>query len=146
MSPELWEWKYVHNPFAQRDPEVVVALDRGRVVGARPLLDAQLWINDRKVKAAQPCDTMVHPEYRRKALFSKMNEIANAHSKAEGCALFYNFPNLNSRPGYLKQGWRLIAIMEQIIKPRKAVSYRLESTTYKVHFAVSRKIFSISPE
>jgi len=130
MSPELWEWKYVRNPFVVDDPEIVVALDRGKVVGARPFLVAEMWANDRKLKVAQPCDTMVHPEYRRQGLFSRMNELAIQFLGSKGYALFYNFPSPMARPGYLRQGWRLISSVENLFhvtNPRNVISCRLGS-------------------
>ena len=35
VSEELWNWKYLRNPFALANPEVIVVLDNGEIVGAR---------------------------------------------------------------------------------------------------------------
>ena len=60
---ELWDWRYIQNPLATPDTELVVALDNGKIVGARPFRLAQMWLGDEKVMAAQHCDTMVHPDH-----------------------------------------------------------------------------------
>ena len=73
MSAELWNWKYFLNPLVSADPVIIVAISKGKIVGARPLLPAEIWIGDEKTKAAQPCDTMVHPEHRREGIFYQMN-------------------------------------------------------------------------
>jgi hypothetical protein len=52
---------------------------------------------------------MVHPDHRRKGVFSKMNELAIEYFKEKGFALFFNFPRPASRAGYLKQGWKLVS-------------------------------------
>jgi hypothetical protein len=127
MSSDLWEWKYIQNPFSVGDSQIVVALDKGKVVGARPFMLAQMWINDRKVRVAQPSDTMVHPEYRRMGLFSRMNELGIQFLRAKEYALIFNFPGDMSRPGYLKQGWRLISNMEtvfQVSNPANVISHK----------------------
>lgn len=128
ISPEFWDWKHTQNPCASDNPEVIVATNNGEIVGARPLLFFGMWIKDKKVKAAQPCDTMVHPKHRRKGIFSRMNQFAIEYFKEDECAFFYNFPGTMSRPGYLKQGWKIVSIMEPLfraINPQEVISYKL---------------------
>jgi len=129
-SSELWKWKYLQNPLASAHPEVVVAIDNNKIVGARPLLLSELWLGNQRVKAAQPCDTMVHSEYRREGLFSKMNKLAIEFYRNNSYALFYNFPNGMSRPGYLKQGWKMTAITENLCRfnnPQKLLAHKLKN-------------------
>jgi len=119
---ELWAWKHLSNPLNEPNPSIVVALDDGRVVGARPLLRVNLRYGGCLVKAAVPCDTMVHPNYRRHGLFSRMNELAIETERAKGTALLFNFPNRISGAGYLKQGWKEVTALRDLIlmlNPRK---------------------------
>lgn len=128
MSVELWDWKYIQHPLASGDPEIIVAMDNGKIVGARPLLLAEMWLKDEKTKVAQPCDTMVHPEYQRQGILSRMNQFAIEHFREDGYALFYNFPNMQSYPGYLKLGWRKVSLAEnlfQVINPQIVLDYKL---------------------
>ena len=130
ISPELWDWKYLQNPLASDDPEIIVAVDNDRIIGARPLLLAELWLKDENIKAAQPCDTMVHPEHQREGIFSGMNRYAIQYFKENGYTLFYNFPNPKSRPGYIKQGWEIVSsagILFRVVNPQKAISYALNN-------------------
>ena len=130
MSEEFWNWKYLQNPLASAIPELIVAIDRGKIVGARPFLLAELWLGNERVKVAQPCDTMVHPEYHRQGIFSQMNQFAIEYFRREGYALFYNFPNLKSRPGFLKQGWKTVSVREELcryINPQKLIAHKLKS-------------------
>ncbi len=130
MSPEIWDWKYIQNPWVVDNPEVIVATNNGRIVGTRPFLLSEMWIKNEKVKVAQPCDTMVHPEHRRKGIFSRMNQFAIEYLKKSDCVFFYNFPGPMSHPGYLKQDWKVVSAMEflfQAINSQKVISYKLDN-------------------
>ena len=125
---ELWDWRYIQNPLATPDTELVVALDNGKIVGARPFRLAQMWLGDEKVMAAQHCDTMVHPDHQRKGIFNQMGQFSMEYLKENGYALSYGFPNRNSRQGFLQQGYRIVVPRESIfrpINPQKLISYRL---------------------
>jgi len=128
MPAELWDWKYIQNPLAPVDPEVIVALDNGKIVGARPFRLAEMWLGNEKVRVAQHGDTMVHPEHQRKGIFSQMGQFAIKYLKENGYALSYGFANPKSRPGFLKQGYRIVAqreVMFRAFNPQKVISHVL---------------------
>ena len=130
MSAELWDWKYIQNPLSSTDPEIIVAIANGKIVGARPLLLAEMWLRDEIVKTVQPCDTMVHPEHRREGIFSQMNQFALEYAREKDYAFFYNFPNQMSGPGNLKQGWKIVSVAEhlhQLTNPKRVISYKLKN-------------------
>ena len=127
ISLKHWEWKYLKNPLEVADPQVIVAEQDGQIIGARPLMLSEIWVNNEKVLAVQPSDTMVHPEYRRQGILSRMNQFAIGHSRQSGYTLFYNFPNSNSSPAYTKSGWRKVSPTETLLKitnPLKLASYK----------------------
>ncbi len=33
ISMEHWDWKHLQNPLASSDPEVIVAVDNGKIIG-----------------------------------------------------------------------------------------------------------------
>ncbi len=130
MSEELWNWKYLQNPLASPDPEVIVALDNGEIVGARPFLPAEMWLGNEKIRTAQHCDTMVHADHRNKGIFNRMGQFAIQYLRENGYALSYGFPGPISRPGFLRQGWRIVVeteIMFKAIHPQKLISHKLGS-------------------
>ena len=130
MSAELWNWKYLQNPLASADPEVIVAMDNGKIVGARPFLLAEIWLGNEKVKAAQPCDAMIHPEHRRKGIFDRMNQFAIQYFKQNDYGLFYSFPGPMPLPGDLRQGWKIVSVREtlfRLLNPQKLISYKLRN-------------------
>jgi len=128
MPAELWDWKYVKNPLSSQDSEVVVAVDRGKIIGARPFLLSKMWIGDKIVTTAQHCDTMVHPDYRNRGIFNRMGLFALQHLKEYGYALCYGLPAPMSRRGFLSQGFRIVVTTETlygVILPQQIISYLL---------------------
>lgn len=116
VDDEWFEWKYVDNPFVDHVP-IVVAAEDGRVVGARSLFALRMAAGDRRYDALEPCDTMVHPDHRRRGLFTRMNERA-IERYADRADLFFNFPNDRALPGNRKLGWRVVE--------RPATYYRIQ--------------------
>ena len=112
MPAEFWDWKYIQNPLAPPDPEVIVAIDSGKIVGARPFRLVEMWMGDEKVRTAQHSDTMVHPEYQGKGIFNQMGQFSMEYLKENSYALSYGFPNPKSRPGFLKQGYKIVVPLE----------------------------------
>lgn len=116
MNPDFWSWKHVGNYLSPADPELIVAMDKDRIVGARPFLFVEIWLGKEKIKAAQHVDTMVHPEYQGKGLFNLMGQYSLEYLKENGCALSYGFANALSRRGFLKQGYQIIGAMDMMFK------------------------------
>jgi GNAT superfamily N-acetyltransferase len=128
MSEKRWEWKYLTNPFATSSPEVVVAADNDRIVGARPFFLIELWINNERVIVAEHCDTMVHPDYRNQGIFNLMGEYATEYLKANRYALSFGFPGPMSRTGFRKQGYRKVVeteILFRLVNTKSIIAQRL---------------------
>ncbi len=106
-NDEWFDWKYKNNPYIDHIP-MIVATQGGELVGARPFFALPLWIHGDQSIALQPSDTMVHPGHRRNGLFTRMTEQA-IEIYAEDHLLLFNFPNHQSRPGYLKLGWEIVS-------------------------------------
>ena len=80
---------------------IVISYSSQNPIGARAM-----WRNDLSGnKAYQPGSTAVLKHYRRQGIFKKMTEAAL--EELDKTAMFYNFPNDLSLPGYLKMGWTL---------------------------------------
>lgn len=105
---EAWfDWKYGSNPYADHVP-VVVAERGGEIVGARSFLALALRTPEGRVGAFQACDTMVHPDHRRRGLFTRMTRHALARYADGEPALSFNFPNEKTLAGNRKLGWHLV--------------------------------------
>jgi GNAT superfamily N-acetyltransferase len=130
MTEEFWDWKYIQNPLASADPEVIVAIDNRKIVGVRPFRLVEMWLGNEKVKAAQHADTMVHPEHQHKGIFNQMGQFAIKYLKENIYAISYGLPNAKSRPGFLKQGYRIVVpieVMIRIVNPQNLISHALRN-------------------
>ncbi|MGI6366711.1 MAG: GNAT family N-acetyltransferase [Bacillota bacterium] len=108
MSEELFAWKYQDNPH-QVDHEhcmIFVAKDGDRLVGARSLFPGRVFYRDNWYAGAQGGDTMVHPDYRGRGIFTGLLQMSVEELSQRQINVLYNFPNQNSLPGNLSQGAR----------------------------------------
>ncbi len=124
-----WRWRYIQNPLAGSMPEITVALDGSKIVGARPFMLNELWLGNKKVIAAQHCDTMVHPDYRRQGIFNRMGQYSVDYLSEHGCALSYGFPGPMSRKGFASQGYRKLMdteILFRFINPVEVMISKLK--------------------
>lgn len=95
---DWFNWKYMDNIYG--DSYIVLAYYEEKAIGARAF-----WRNDiENYTCYQPCDTAVLKDYRGLGIFTKMTIKALDDTKG---AFIYNYPNDNSRPGYLKLGWKI---------------------------------------
>ncbi|WP_242695537.1 GNAT family N-acetyltransferase [Halomontanus rarus] len=116
-----FDWKYEENPYADHVP-IVVAERNETIVGCRSFFPMEMRVDGETRTAFQPCDTMVHPDHRRRGLFSRMNEYALERYGDGSPSFFFNFPNENSKPGNLKHGWRKIGIVPMYYRPQNPVA------------------------
>jgi len=128
-SAEHWRWKFLLNPLASADPEVIVAVEDGKIVGTRHFMLAEMWLGNEKVMTAQGCDDMVHPEHRNRGIYHRMGEFATRYLKEKGFGLSYGIPGPMALPDNLRQGYRVVAQIESVFRPVNPV--RLLS--YKVN-------------
>ena len=132
ITEEYWDWYFLRNPLASRDPELIVAMDNGKIVGARPFLLAEMWLGEKRVKVAQHCNTMVHPDYQGRGIFGKMGEFAKKYLEDNGYAISFGFPGPMSRSGFLRQGYRVVVEnieMFRIIRTKNLLSHKLGNKT-----------------
>jgi len=115
-SPEQWQWKHVLNPFGQSI--VLVASHDDRIAAVRAFMRWRLTTPEgEELSCVRAVDTAVHPEYQRRGLFRMLNEAAIGAARDDGVDLVFNTPNSQSRPGYLKQGWRDVGSIGVMIRP-----------------------------
>lgn len=124
---EWFNWKYAENPYVDHVPMQVAVDGEGKLVGARPLLALPLAIDGERRLGLQPGDTMVHPDHRRRGLFTRMTQRTIETYADHEAAVFFNFPNEHSQAGYEKLGWREIGTVPtyyRIQRPSRWLSTR----------------------
>jgi GNAT superfamily N-acetyltransferase len=103
-STDYWIWKHIENPFGASP--VLLAVEKGQLVGVRAFMRWQWKNGTQYVNAVRPVDTATHPAYQGRGIFSKLTKALLRDCEVKGVNLVYNTPNTKSLPGYLKMGWQ----------------------------------------
>ena len=106
---ELFTWRYLNNPFTT-NPVIYLAMHKNLVVGFRGFV-VHHFVKGlaEPFPVYSPADTIIHPEYRGKRLFYRLNhsffEDFQFSGKDKGIILNLS-SNEQSTPLNLKQGWQ----------------------------------------
>ncbi len=119
----LFEWKHRQNPFGESP--AWVAVDEGTLVGFRTFLRWEFAAEgDGGVAAVRAVDTVTDPAYRGRGLFTRLTLLAVDEMRAEGVDIIFNTPNDQSRPGYLKMGWKIVGRLPVSVRPASPAGLR----------------------
>ncbi|USZ70604.1 GNAT family N-acetyltransferase [Natronosalvus halobius] len=122
-TDEWFRWKYEANPYVDHVPIAVARRQpSGTVVGCRAYFPLEVSVDDETYLAFQPCDTMVHPEHRRRGLFTAMNRWGLERYDNDGPAFFFNFPNAQAKPGNERLGWRPVGTVPMYYRVQNPVA------------------------
>jgi len=135
-SADWFRWKFRENPFVDHVP-IIVASDDGTPIGFRSFFAQELRAGDAVVPAFQPCDTMVHPDHRKRGLFDRMNERAIDRYTDGRPSCFFNFPNERSKRGNRKHGWHEIGTVPAYYRPQNPAGVLERVATDRQHAAES---------
>ena len=102
--PGLFAWKHDENRFGPSP--MWVATDEGRIVAFRAFMRWEFVRGGQVLRAVRAVDTATDPDYQGRGLFRALTMHGLEHVRAEGVDFVFNTPNTQSRPGYLKMGWR----------------------------------------
>jgi glycosyltransferase involved in cell wall biosynthesis/GNAT superfamily N-acetyltransferase len=110
----LFAWKHDTNRFGPSPMWVVV--DGGRVIAFRALMRWEFERGGEVLRAVRAVDTATDPDYQGRGLFTALTLHALEAVRAEGVAFVFNTPNSQSRPGYLKMGWREVGSVPAAVR------------------------------
>jgi GNAT superfamily N-acetyltransferase len=117
---ELYAWKHEQNVFG---PSVqLVAVDGDAIVGFRAFMRWRFEHRGRVVEAVRAVDTATHPDYQGRGIFTRLTLRALEELRDEEVSFVFNTPNEQSRPGYLKMGWRVVGRPPIAVRPRSLPS------------------------
>ena len=91
---DYWYWKYINNPFGKAI--LSVAEFNGTIIGVDNLWPWQFIQNDIVIKALQPCDSVVHQDFRGNGIFRALRTHGLKTAIKGGYTFLFNFPNKNS--------------------------------------------------
>ncbi len=103
-TTEYFDWKYLKNPCG---PLVAYeAWSNGGLAAFYGVLPAELEENGKVIRCYQSLDTMTHPAFQRRGLFSATAKATyDCIERKEGVARLYGIGGSKSLPGLLKLGW-----------------------------------------
>jgi GNAT superfamily N-acetyltransferase len=117
-STDLWMWKHRSNP-AGASLGYAAYSPGGDLIALRPFMRWRLRDETgAEVSAVRAVDTVVHPDWRRGGLFSRLTKLAIEGLAEDGVALVFNTPNDRSGPGNRKMGWQLLGHPTVWVRPR----------------------------
>jgi hypothetical protein len=116
----FYKWKYENNPFGEAI--ITVAESRDRIVGVDNLWPWEFELGGTVYKAIQPCDSVVHPDFRRQGVFMAMRSNGLSVVEKKDFRFLFNFPNKNSLPLNLSLGSHYLGKIPWLVKILKPVS------------------------
>jgi len=118
----LFAWKHETNPFGPSPAWIVE--DGGDVVAVRLFMRWAFLRGGVRLRAVRAVDTATHPDHQGRGLFKALTLHALEACRADEIDFVFNTPNEQSRPGYLKMGWRQVGRLPAAVRPRGATSAR----------------------
>lgn len=103
-SKEYWQWKHIDNPFGKSP--VILAFENDTLVGVRAFMRWQWKSAGQIFESVRAVDTATHPDYQGRGIFKKLTLELLDYCEREKWHFVFNTPNNNSKPGYLKMGWK----------------------------------------
>ena len=111
----FWKWKHELNPFGKSP--TLLAFEGNTLIGLRTFLRWRFRYQEETIQAYRAVDTATHPGFRGKGIFRQLTlALIEDLKKGEPCLIF-NTPNDQSRPGYLKMGWRIMGKTPLLVRP-----------------------------
>lgn len=101
---EFFRWKHDDNPFGPSP--AWVALQDGEIVGFRTFLRWELARGSERLRVVRAVDTASDPDHQGRGIFRRLTLEGVSSLSTEGYDAVFNTPNEQSRPGYLKMGWK----------------------------------------
>jgi GNAT superfamily N-acetyltransferase len=113
----FFRWKHLENPFGRS--YMWVGELEGRIVGFRSFLRWRFVDpGGEPVEAVRAVDTATHPDARGMGIFRTLTMHGLDEMRPAGVSFVFNTPNDQSRPGYLKMGWRVEGRVPVKVRPR----------------------------
>ena len=117
----VWSYKHIDNPFGRS--LVLIAVEDSKIIGVRAFMRWEWHFNKKVYKAFRAVDTATHPDHQGKGVFKKLTLKALDIAKNEGNHFVFNTPNSQSKPGYLKMGWKEVSKLKIQLFPTGIFRY-----------------------
>lgn len=115
LSEEIWNYKHNSNPLGKS--LVLVAEENGIIAGVRAFMCWKWQYLDKTYLSYRAVDTATHPDFQGRGIFKKLTLEAVKKGKELSYNFVFNTPNDQSRPGYLKMGWKEVGKIQVALRP-----------------------------
>ena len=131
LSAERWNWQYRDNHTGM----ITITLaegEGGELAGQYALRPVRMKIGEKTCLGTLSLDTMVHPDYRRQGMFTKLATRMYEVVAEQGIPLTYGFPNRNSYRGFVHRlNWvdlcGRIPLFVKMLNVRNVLSKRISN-------------------
>jgi GNAT superfamily N-acetyltransferase len=113
----FFEWKYRDNP-AGPFIGFVAQNETGEIGAYYGAIPEQYSIEGNCRTIYQSCDTMTHPDHRRRGLFQLLATHCYDYLRQRGDLFIIGFGGDMSTPGFLKMGWKEVKPVYQLVYPK----------------------------
>ena len=123
-EPDFFDWQYLNNP--EGEAIVIVAKDDEKtnsIIGVESILPMNLMINQKVVKASLSCNSYIHPDYRKKGIFSKLIYLIKKESTINNIFCIYGVANDNSFNSFIKKDSHEISNLPILFRPIRLSNY-----------------------
>ncbi len=122
-NPSYFDWQYRDNPNGKA--LVLLARDDSNnlIVGTNTIVPMKLIVDDKIITSSLACNVQVHPDYRKKRIFSKLLLSMPKFALANNIDSLFAIPNDNSFKAFINEGSVEIAHLPLLIKPIKLSQY-----------------------
>jgi len=103
-NPKYMNWQYNKNP--QGKAIIVLCFDEKKkdfVIGQEPIISSELNLGKTCVKSSISLNSIVHPNYRRRGIFSKLVTALPDYALNDGIGSVYGVPNPNSHKAFFER-------------------------------------------
>lgn len=145
QNQEFFLWKHRLNPFGPSPIWVAESDEQGeqRLVGVRAMMRWQLQTSDgARLNLVRAVDTATAPSHQGKGIFTQLTMSAVTNLTAESTDAVFNTPNAQSRPGYIKMGWRVLGRVPVGVRPRswRAMVSMVRSRTAAAKWGIETQV------
>ncbi|GEM_PF-4531572 len=99
---DWWKWEFKKSPYGSG--LVFLAEENSAIIGHLALIPIKVKHNNHIINGAIELDDMVHPNFRRKGIFSALLNYSYILAKENNIDITYIFPNDMAYPMHLKTG------------------------------------------
>ena len=128
-TEEVWRYKHIENPFGES--LVLVAEEKDEIIGVRAFMRWQWQKGGQIYSAFRAVDTATHPDHQGKGIFKKLTLKALEIGKERGDHFVFNTPNTQSKPGYLKMGWKEVDKLKIHLRPLNLLQLKKKELEYE---------------